>query len=137
MCVGVVKASGVYPKNPAQHAADIEFLQKQPELQVVFTDQQTNFPKSIVSIRVDGGSDKGRSHEEVQFFWTVHHINTPSVSTLVSAHNSGASYVNRVELQNGCQALAHANLFVPSTLGGYCLDSNTGKVHPEKNLNIT
>ena len=50
----------------------------------------------------------------------------------MSARNSGASYLNRVELQNGCQALAHANLFVPSTLGGSCLDSNTGKVDPEK-----
>ena len=50
----------------------------------------------------------------------------------VNSCNSGASYLNRVELQNGCQALAHANLFVPSTLGGSCLDSNTGKVDPEK-----
>ena len=66
------------------------FLQKQLELQAVFTDQQTDLPKSIMSIRVDGGSDEGPSHEEVQFFWTVHHINTPSVSTLVSARNSGA-----------------------------------------------
>ena len=122
--MGVVKASGVYPKNPAQHAADIEFVQKQPELQAVFTDQQTNLPKSIVSIRVNGGNE-GLSHEEVQFFWTVHRINTPSLSTVVSARNSGASYLNRVELQNVCQALAHANIFIPSTHGGSCLDSNT------------
>ena len=72
------------------------------------------------------GSDEGPSHEEVQFFWTVHHINTLSVSTLVSARSSGAS-----ELSYN-QALAHANLLVPSTLGGFCLDSNTGKVDPEK-----
>ena len=38
VCVGIVKASGVYLKNPAQHAADIDFLQKQPELQPVFID---------------------------------------------------------------------------------------------------
>ena len=37
-----------------------------------------------------------------------------------------------MELQNGCQALAHANLFIPSTLGGSCIDSKTGKVDPEK-----
>ena len=135
VCVGVVKASGVYPKNPAQHAADIDFLRTQPELQPVFINSLTNLPKSIESIRVDGASDEGPSHEEVHFFWTVHHIKTPSVTTLVSARNSGASYLNRVELQNGCQASAHANLFVPSiilTLGGSCLDISTGKVDPEK-----
>ena len=82
VCVGVVKASGVYPKNPAQHAADIDFLRTQPELQPVFINSLTNLPKSIESIRVDGASDEGPSHEEVQFFWTVHHIKTPSVTTL-------------------------------------------------------
>ena len=110
VCVGVVKASGVYQKHPPQHAADIDYLQKQPELQPVFINSQTSLPKSVENIRVDGASDNGPSHEEVQFFWTVRHINTQSVTTLVSARNSGASYLNRVELQNGCQALVHANL---------------------------
>ena len=83
-------------------------------------------------IGVDGASDEGPNHEKVQFFWTLRHINTPTVTTLISARNSGASYLNRVELQNGCQALVHVNLFIPSTLGGSCLDSKMGKVDPDK-----
>ena len=55
-----------------------------------------------------------------------------SVATLVSARNSGASYLNRVELQNGCLSLGHANLFIPSTLGGTCMDATSGKVDPLK-----
>lgn len=46
----------------------------------------------------------------------------------MSSRNSGASYKNRIELQNGCLALAHANLFIPSTLNGSCLDGG-GKVN--------
>ena len=48
--------------------------------------------------------------------------------TLIRGRNSGASYRNRVELQNGCLALAHANLFIPSTLNGSCLSSG-GKIN--------
>ena len=55
---------------------------------------------------------------------------------MVTSRNSGASYRNRVELQNGCQALAHANLFIPLTLNGSCLDGSGGinKGVLEKNL---
>ncbi len=38
-------------------------------------------------------------------------------SKTINNQNSGSSYLNRVELQNGCLTLAHANLFIPSTLG--------------------
>ena len=61
-------------------------------------------------------------------FLTVRHIETSTVTTLVTTHNNGASYLNRVELQNGCKVLAHANLFIPSTLVGCCLNLKTGKV---------
>ena len=132
VCVGVVKASGVYPKNPAQHAADISFLENHPEIKPVFIDPKTNERKAVDCIRVDGASDEGPVHEEVQFFWTVHHITAPTVATIVSARNSGASYLNRVELQNGCLALGHANLYIPSTLGGSCLDPTSGNVDPER-----
>ena len=54
------------------------------------------------------------------------------VATLISAHNSGASYLNRVELQNGCLAQGHANLFIPSTLSGTNIDPKTGKLDPER-----
>ena len=31
MCVGMVKAMGVYPKNPFQHGADLEMLERTPQ----------------------------------------------------------------------------------------------------------
>ena len=40
--------------------------------------------------------------------------------------------MNRVELQNGCLALGHANLFIPSTLDGSNIDLGTGKVDKDK-----
>ena len=43
--------------------------------------------------------------------------------TLITARSSGASFLNRVELQNGCLTRGHANLFIPSTLSGCCMDS--------------
>ena len=56
----------------------------------------------------------------------------PTVVTLVTARSSGASYLNRVELQNGCLALGHANLFIPSNLNGSCFDPQTGKLDQER-----
>ena len=41
------------------------------------------------------------------------------MATLITARSSGASYLNRMELQNGCLTRGHANLFIPSTLNGY------------------
>jgi len=35
--VGVVKASKIFPNNPAQHFADLEMLSNSPDLQSVFT----------------------------------------------------------------------------------------------------
>ena len=55
-----------------------------------------------------------------------------TIACLVTARNSGSSYLNCVELQNGCMALAHANVFIPSTLGGTCMDPNTGKIDKQK-----
>ena len=52
--------------------------------------------------------------------------------TLVTTRNSGASYLNRVELQSGCLAVAHANLFIPSNLNGSCFDPSTGKVDQDR-----
>ena len=83
-------------------------------------------------IRVDGASDEGPSHHEVQFLWTEQHLVSGSYATVVTCRNSGGSYLNRVELQNGCLALGHANLCIPSTLGGSCVDSATGKIDEKK-----
>jgi len=40
--------------------------------------------------------------------------------------------LNRVELQNGCLALAHTNLFIPSTLGGSVYNETSGEIDIEK-----
>ena len=73
---------------------------------------------------MDGASDEGPAHRG-------------SIATLVTARNSGSSYLNRVELQNGCLAVAHANLFIPSSLGGSCMDGNTiNKEKYERNMDL-
>ena len=54
--------------------------------------------------------------------------------TIIRVRYSGSSHLNRVELQNGCLSLGHANLFIPSTIGGSCIDSipNSGNVEAAK-----
>ena len=39
MCAGIVKAQGLYPKNPAQHSADLKMLASAPELKHAFIDR--------------------------------------------------------------------------------------------------
>ena len=110
----------------------------EPELSLAFTNPLSGARKQIECIRVDGATDEGPGHEEVQFLWTQHHIATEKVVTLVTTR-SGSSYLNRVELQNGCLSLGHANTFIPSTIGGSCMDEATGKLDTEKvkrNLNF-
>ena len=131
-CVGVVKAQPLHHKNPCQHAADLQMLELKEELTHVFFNVDTGIHKPIDCIRVDGASDEGPSHEEVQFYWTERHINSKKVATLVTTRSSGSSYLNRVELQNGCLALGHANTFIPSTLSGSCIDPNSGTVNENK-----
>lgn len=129
--MGVVKPHFTYPKNAAQHAADLEFLQNSPDLQPWMAN------RPIDCIRVDGASDEGPSHVEVQFHWAERHVKHAKVATLVTSRHSGGSYLNRVELMNGGLSQAHANLFIPSTLSG----SNYGrggldKVKLKQNLEI-
>lgn len=126
MCAGVVKAIPIHAKNPAQHAKDIEDIESQ-DFQPVFRNSETLLRKSVECIRVDGGNDEGPSHEEVQFFWTMRHMEKRSKALLITTRESGSSNKNRVELQNGCLALAHSNLFIPSTLNGPVL-SESGKI---------
>ena len=59
------------------------------------------------------------------------------LATLVTARSSGSSYLNRVELQNGCLTRGHSNLFIPSTLAGSCMES--GQVQEDilkRNLDV-
>ena len=94
------------------------------ELRNAFYHPVTNEPKQIVCIRVDGASDEGPSHLEVQFWWREFHLTH-------GTHSSGSSYFNRVELQNGCLVQAHSNLYIPSTLRGSCT-SESGTINQEK-----
>ena len=131
ICAGVVKASVLFNKNAAQHYADIQMLEEKEETKPAFTNNITKQRKPIECARVDGSFDEGPSHLDVQFWWTKRHLETKTKMTLVTTRNSGASYRNRVELQNGCLSLAHANLFIPSTLNGSCVDSG-GKINQQK-----
>ena len=65
-------------------------------------------------------------------FRTEWHFRQRKVATLVTTRSSGSSYLNRVELQNGCLSLGHSNTFIPSTLGGSCVDQQTGKTNEAK-----
>lgn len=131
MCAGIVKGSKVFPKNPAQHHSDLQMLCKQPEFLPVFNSVNRS-PKTIECIRVDGANDEGPSHEEVKYWWAVRHLESKLLVTLVSTRSIGSSYLNRVELQNGCLALGHTNLFIPSTLGGSPYNPDTGLIDMDK-----
>ncbi len=131
ICAGIVKAIPVHAKNPPQHFADLKILHEKDDIKPAFYNRNTGLPKTIECILVDGGGDEGPAHVKVQYWWTVRHIEQATQVTMVTSRNSGASYRNRVELQNGCLALAHANVFIPSTLNGNCVDGSG-----ETNMNI-
>jgi hypothetical protein len=59
-----VKPHDVFPKNPSQHAADLEILEGNLLAKPFLSN------KIIDCIRVDGGVDEGPSHIEVQFLCT-------------------------------------------------------------------
>ena len=50
MCAGIVKAHGLYPKNPAQHSADLKMLIDISELNPVFINTDTNQKKQITCV---------------------------------------------------------------------------------------
>ena len=136
VCAGIVKAAPVHPKNPAQHACDLESLECREELEPVFKNPKTNKKKRIECVCVDGGNDEGPAHILVQFFWTRRYLEKGTIVHQITTRDAGSSNKNRVELQNGCLAQGHSNLFIPSTLNGYCIEN--GKLNQEKlaqNLN--
>ena len=111
-CIGVVKDQFVFRKNPAQHAADLRMLENNAEFCEHLKD------KEFDCIRVDGANDENPAGLEAQFLWTERHVINGKTCSIVTTRHSGGSYLNRVELQNGCLALAHRHLFIPSTLNG-------------------
>lgn len=123
-------------KNPTQHYTDLLMLSQKRALQPVFCIPNTNVCKPIDCIRVDGATDEGPPHEIIQYWWTEWHIIQRKVATLVTTRSSGSSYLNRVELQNGCLSLGHSNTFIPSTLAGSCIDKETGNDKLKENLHL-
>lgn len=135
-CAGVVKAVPLFEKSPSQHSADFSMLQHKSELRNVFF-KPNGDQKMILCVRVDGTCDEGPSHEEVQYYWTRDHLLNERMATLVTTRSSGSSFLNRVELQNGCLSRGHSNLFIPSTLSGSCIEN--GEVNNQilcKNLDL-
>ena len=132
VCVGVVKGAKSFPKNPAQHYADLKMLSNVPELQSVFTNSATGKPKRIECVRVDGATDEGPSHYEVKFYWAARHLEEGRMVTVLTSHSSGSSYLNKVELQNDGLSLGHANLFIPSTLNESVYNPETGALDMER-----
>jgi len=108
-----VKAAKLHQKNPTQHMVDLCMLESKPELSSAFINPFSGTHKQIECIRVDGATDEGPSHEEVQCSIII--IDKEKIVTLVTTRSSGLSFLNRVELQNGCLSLGHANTFIPST----------------------
>ena len=82
-------------------------LETMPEHQPAFVNPQSGVRKEIECIRVDGAGDKGPSHDELKFLWTARQLEKGSMATVVTTQSSGSGYLNRLELQNGCLALAH------------------------------
>ena len=127
MCAGVFSTLKQYPT-----CCRSQNVTAEGNLQPAFLNLVTSISKQITCIRVDGASNEGPSHLEVQCWRTEYHLTQENYITLVSICCSGASYLNRVELQNGCLAKAHLNLFIPSTLNGSCCNSETGDIDDEK-----
>ncbi|CAH3186929.1 unnamed protein product [Porites lobata] len=130
ICCGMVKATPLHWKNAAQHFADLKEVEKKDSVRPAFINPITQEKKKIECIRVDGAFHEGPPHKEVQYWWTRRHLEVETVVTLVSSRNSGASF----ELQNGCLALGHTNLFIPSTLNGSCLTFPVDQNMLRKNL---
>ena len=127
LCAGLTKAQPVHSKNAAQHFSDLNMLSKQEVLRNAFYNAETGKPKLINCIRVDGAGDECPGHEKVQYYWTRWHLEQEKLVTLVTTRSSGSSYMNHVELQNGCLTRAHSSVFIPSTIHGSCI-TESGKV---------
>ena len=67
VCAGIVKAVGVYNKNPCQHVSDLHMLETVPEVNPGFLNPENGERKTTECVKVDGAADERPSHEEVQF----------------------------------------------------------------------
>ena len=109
----------MFQKNAAQHSADLLQLEKEPSVNSIFINPLTERPKHIECVRVDGATDEGPGHNEIQFWWTLRHMQRPTVVTLVTTRSSGASYLN-----SRMAALPWV-MQISSNLNGSCFDPLT------------
>ena len=77
-CAGIVKAQYLYPKNPAQHAADLRMLENHAKFFEHLKDKEFN------CIRVDGAPDENPAGLEIQFLWIERRVTTKHA--LLSQH---------------------------------------------------
>ena len=68
-------------------------LEAKPELKPAFMNPHTGNRKLIECVRVDGAGDEGPVHEEVQFLWTLLHLEKETAA-LVTTRSSGSSYLH-------------------------------------------
>ena len=71
-------------------------LTEVPELKPAFTNPHTGQKKLIHYIIVDGTTDEGSSHEEVQFWFAQRHLVEGKLASPFSSHSSGSSFLNHV-----------------------------------------
>lgn len=104
-------------KSPAQHAADFDMLQGQEELKNVFLSPDGKYCVcELMKPVMKDHLTKRCSSFGLEITWLTR------LATLVTTRSSGSSFLNRVELQNGCLSRGHSNLFIPSTLSGSCIE---------------
>ena len=91
MCAGIVKVSLVHEKSPTQHMADLLMLEEKVQggFNMLFKDKDTEF------VHVDGATDEGPSHVEVQFLWSERHLKKGRILTMITSRCSGDSHLNR------------------------------------------
>ena len=86
VCAGVVKAKPLFPKNPAQHFADMLLTEDNKDVKLAFLKPTTGNRKAIECIRVDGASDR------VQYWWTKQHQMKATKAMLISMRSSGFEF---------------------------------------------
>ena len=60
LCAGIVKASKLHEKSPSQHADDIVELERVDVLKSAFYKENTQEPKDVECVQVDGAGDEGQ-----------------------------------------------------------------------------
>lgn len=74
--------------------------------------------KEFDCICCDGVYDENLVGLEIQFMWIERYMVFSKICIIVIICYSGGSYLNRVELQNGCLVLVYSYFFISLTFNG-------------------